>query len=247
MGLLFTPKTTKEILEERGAARMKAEFAAWYADARQAMKEGREFDEPPPFLTTTREQTERGGCSDMTTATRLITAEELLDMPDDGHRYELVRGELVRIMGTGLEHSYIADNCYGSIRAYVMSANLGRVFSSQLGYRLASDPDTVRIPDLGFIRRERLEAVGVIQGYLPGAPDLAIEVISPNDRYRDVESKLSDYFTAGTLRVIVLEPDSRTARVCRPQIDFDVLTEADTLDGGDVVPGWRMPVSEIFE
>ena len=184
----------------------------------------------------------------MTTATRLMTAEELLAMPeDDGFYYELVRGELVKIMGTGVEHSYIADNCYWNLGGYVRSANLGRVFTTQLGYRLASDPDTVRIPDLGFIRRERLDAVGVIQGYFPGAPDLAIEVISPNDRYRDVENKLMDYFAAGTRMVIVLESSSRTAKVYRSLIDHFTLTEVDTLDGGDVVPGWRMAVAEIFE
>lgn len=183
----------------------------------------------------------------MATTARLMTAEELFEMPSDGFRYELVRGELVKIMGTGLEHAYTADNCYGSLRDYVRSANLGRVFSSQLGYRLASDPDTVRIPDLSFIRRERLDAVGVIQGYFPGASDLAIEVISPNDRYRDVETKLSDYFAAGTLMVIVLEPSTHTVKVYRSTTDDIILTEADTLDGGDVVPGWRMPVSEIFE
>ncbi len=183
----------------------------------------------------------------MATTARLITAEELLDMADDGFRYELVRGELVKIMGTGLEHAYIADNCYWNSGAYIRRHNLGRVFSSQLGYRLASDPDTVRIPDLAFIRRERLDAVGVIQGYFPGAADLAIEVISPNDRYRDVETKLSDYFAAGTLMVIVLEPSTRTVKVYRSTTDDIILTEADTLDGGDVVPGWRMPVSEIFE
>ncbi|MCY4578474.1 MAG: Uma2 family endonuclease [Chloroflexi bacterium] len=183
----------------------------------------------------------------MATTTRLMTADDLLGMADDGLRYELVRGELLRIMGTGLEHALIADNCYGSIRDYVRNANLGRVFTSQLGYRLASDPDTVRIPDLAFIRRERLEAVGVIKGYFPGPPDLAIEVISPNDRYRDVESKLSDYFAARTRMVILLEPDGRTAKVYRSPTDVVVLMEADTLDGADVVPGWRMPVSEIFD
>ncbi|MYC07898.1 MAG: Uma2 family endonuclease [Chloroflexi bacterium] len=183
----------------------------------------------------------------MATTARLMTAEELLEMPDDGFRYELVRGELVQIMGTGLEHAYIADNCYGSIRDYVMGANLGRVFSSQLSYILARDPDTVRIPDLGFIRRERLETVGVIQGYFPGAPDLAIEVISPSNSYSDVAEKVFDYLVAGTLMVIVLEPRTHTVSVHRSPTDIVALTEADTLDGGDVVPGWRMAVSEIFE
>ena len=183
----------------------------------------------------------------MATTARLMTAEELLDMPDDGHIYELVRGELVKLMGTGLEHAYIADNCYGNIRDYVMGANLGRVFTTQLGYRLASDPDTVRIPDLAFIRRERLDTVGVIQGYFPDAPDLAIEVISPNDRYPEVETKIFDYFNAGTQMVILLEARNRTAKIYRSPTDVVILTEADTLDGGDVVPGWRMRVSEIFE
>ncbi len=183
----------------------------------------------------------------MATTARLMTAEELLDMPDDGHIYELVRGELVKLMGTGLEHAYIADNCYGSIRDYVIGANLGRVFSSQLSYILARDPDTVRIPDLGFIRQERLDAVGVIRGYFPGAPDLAIEVISPSNSYSDVAEKVFDYLEAGTLMVIVLEPRTHTVSVHRSPTDIVALTEADMLDGGDVVPGWSMPVAEIFE
>lgn len=183
----------------------------------------------------------------MATTARLMTAEELLGLPDDGHIYELARGEPVKLMGAGVEHAYIADNCYGSIRDYVRSANLGRVFTSQLGFRLASDPDTVRIPDIAFIQRERLDAVGVIRGYFPGPPDLAIEVISPDDRYSDVRNKVSDYFEAGTRLVILLEPDARTASVYRSPTDITILTEADTLDGGDVAPGWRMPVSEIFD
>lgn len=182
----------------------------------------------------------------MATTTQLMTAEELLEMPDDGFRYELVKGELVKEMGTGLEHALISDNFYWNMGSYVRRYNLGRILTSDFGYRLRNDPDTVRIPDLAFVRRERLEAVSVIKGYFPGPPDLAIEVISPNDRYRDVESKLSDYFEAGARMVILLEPDGRTVKVYRSPTDVVVLTEADTLDGGDVVPGWRMPVAEIF-
>ena len=183
----------------------------------------------------------------MATTARLMTAEEMFDMPDDGFSYELVRGELVKLMGTGLEHAYIADNCYWNLGAYIRRNNLGRVFSSQLSYILARDPDTVRIPDLGFIRRERLNTVGVIQGYFPGAPDLAIEVISPNDRYPEVDAKIFDYFNAGTQMVILLEARNRTAKIYRSPTDVVILTEADTPDGGDVVPGWCMRVSEIFE
>lgn len=184
----------------------------------------------------------------MATTARFMTAEELLEMPDDGFRYELVRGELVKLMGTGLGHACIADNCYWNFGDYVIRHNLGRVFTTQLGYRLASGPDTVRIPDLAFIRRERLDTAGVIRGYFPGPPDLAIEVISPNDRYPDdVDTKIFDYFNAGTQMVILLEARNRTAKIYRSPTDVVILTEADTLDGGDVVPGWSMPVSEIFE
>ena len=105
----------------------------------------------------------------------------------------------------------------------------------------------MRIPDLGFIRRERLDTVGVIQGYFPGAPDLAIEVISPSNSYSDVAEKVLDYLEAGTLMVIVLEPRTHTVSVHRSPTDIVALTEADTLDGGDVVPGWCMRVSEVFE
>lgn len=182
----------------------------------------------------------------MTTKTQLMTADELMDLPDDGYRYELVRGEVSKRMGTGLEHALISDNCYGNLGNYVKRHNLGRILTASFGYRLGNDPDIVRIPDLAFVRRERLEAVGVIRGYFPGSPDIAIEVISPNDRYPDVESKILDYFAAGTLMVILLESRTRTAKVYRSPTDVVILTDVDTLDGGDVVPGWRMSVTDIF-
>ncbi len=183
----------------------------------------------------------------MATTTQALTADELMDLPDDGFRYELVRGELIRKMATGVEQALIVDNCYWSLSGYARRHNLGRALPSDLGYRLENAPDVVRIPDLAFVRRERIDAVGVIREYFPGAPDMAIEVISPNDRYAEVESKLQDYFRAGTLMVILLESRTRTAKVYRSLTDVTVLTEADTLDGGDVVPGWRMPIADIFD
>ena len=177
----------------------------------------------------------------MTTATRLMTAEELFAMPDDGNTYELVGGEPIKLMGTGLEHAYIADNCYGSIRDYVMGANLGRVFSSQLGYRLARDPDTVRIPDISFVRRERLEDRRRDTRLLP-------RCARPRNRSNITRQlilgcggegiRLSE--GAGTLMVIVLEPRTHTVSVHRSPTNVVALTEADMLDGGGVLPGWRM-------
>ena len=105
------------------------------------------------------------------------------------------------------------------------------------------DPDTVRSPDASFISRERLDEIGETDGYWPGAPDLAVEVISPNDRYTDVEAKVSEWLEAGTRMVIVVNPRRRSVRVHRSPTEIDDLVEGDAIEGGDVVPGWSMPIS----
>ena len=183
----------------------------------------------------------------MATTARLMTAEELLEMPDDGFRYELVRGELVKIAPTKNHHGEIAAYVTGSLVPHVRRNRLGRVYTADAGFVLASEPAHVRVPDVGFVQRENVERIGRPDSLWPEQPDLAIEVISPSDRYSDVMEKVSDYFEAGTLMVILLDSRARTASVYRSPTDVVILTEANTLDGGDVVPGWRMRVSEIFE
>ena len=183
----------------------------------------------------------------MATTARVMTAEELLEMPDDGFRYELVRGELVKMAAAKNYHGEIAGYVVGSLVHHVRRNRLGKVYTAEAGFILASDPAHVRIPDIGFVQRENIERIGRPDSLWPEPPDLAIEVISPSDRYSDVQEKVSDYFEAGTLMVIVLDSRVRTAAVYRSLTDVTILTEADTLDGGDVVPGWHMPVSEIFE
>ena len=182
----------------------------------------------------------------MATKAKLVTAEELLEMPDDGFRYELVRGELAKMPPAGHMSSFMELRVGASLLAFVEANGLGRAYSSNAGFRLESDPDTVLAPDASFVRQERVEAVGDGDGYFPGPPDLAIEVISPTDRYTDVEAKVEEWFNAGTLMVVVVNPRNRTVRVYRSLADSDLLTDADTLDGGEVVPGWRLPVADIF-
>ena len=118
--------------------------------------------------------------------------------------------------------------------------------AAETGFLLSRDPDHVRAPDVAFVRRERVEAVGYTHGFFPGAPDLAVEVISPSDRYTEVDEKVAEWLAAGTSMVVVVNPRNRTVRVHRPTTDSVLLTEEDTLDGGDVVPGWEMPVADIF-
>ena len=181
----------------------------------------------------------------MTTETKLVTAEELIQMPDDGYRYELVRGDLVKMAPPGLRHGRFGGHFVHSLWSHVEANDLGAVYN-ETGFLLASDPDTVRAPDASFISRQRLDEVGETDGYWPGAPDLVVEVISPNDRYTDVEAKVSEWLDAGTRMVIVVNPRRRSVRVHRSPTDVDDLVEGDAIDGGDVVPGWSMPVSGLF-
>ena len=182
----------------------------------------------------------------MTTATRLMTAEELLAMPDDGYRYELVKGELRKMAPPGLYHGVNGSRIVETLLPHVRRNGLGEVPLPSPGFILSRDPDHVREPDVCFIRQERIDAVGYTRRYFPEAPDMVVEVISPNDRYADVDEKVADWLGAGVRMVIVVNERNRTVQVHTADGVVE-LTEADTLDGGDVVPGWSMPVAGIFE
>ncbi|MDQ2695707.1 MAG: Uma2 family endonuclease [Pseudomonadota bacterium] len=182
----------------------------------------------------------------MSATLHAMTADELLRLPDDGFRYELVRGELRKMAPAGHQHGRIAINLTLPLGEYVRANNLGAVYAAETGFKLRADPDTVRAPDVAFIRRERVEAVGDGEGFWPGAPDLAVEVVSPGDRPSEVGDKVRDWLEAGTRMVVVVDPRRRTVAVHRAPAGVAVLAEGDTLDGGDVVPGWRLPVAEIF-
>jgi Uma2 family endonuclease len=181
----------------------------------------------------------------MTVRTK-ITAEDLLRMPDDGFRYELVRGELRKMAPAGHEHGGIVMNVSTPLDQHVRANDLGRVYAAETGFKLASNPDVVRAPDVAFVSRKRLEETGDTEGYWPGAPDLAVEVISPGDSYTEVEEKVVDWLEAGTHMVAVVNPRKRLITVYRSLSEVAVLTAEDSLDGGDVVPGWRVPVASLF-
>ncbi|HEX7242905.1 MAG TPA: Uma2 family endonuclease [Longimicrobiaceae bacterium] len=178
--------------------------------------------------------------------TTTTTADELLRMPRDGVRRELVGGELREMTPAGFRHGRIAGRIHVSLDTHVTSRQLGVVAAAETGYRLTSHPDTVRAPDVSFVRRERVEEAGDPEGYFPGAPDLAVEVVSPGDRYGEVEEKVMDWLAAGTRMVVVVHPSRRAATVYRSRSDIALLTEDDALDGGDVVPGWSLPVRDVF-
>jgi Uma2 family endonuclease len=175
-----------------------------------------------------------------------VTADELLHMPDDGFRYELVQGELRRMNPAGNVHGRVAMSVAWRLAQYVDENRLGTVYAAETGFTLSTDPDTVRAPDVAFVSRARVEAVGEVEGFWPEAPDLAVEVISPGDSYTDVEEKVFAWLEAGTKMVVVINPRQRSATVYKSPSDITALAEADVLAGGDVVPGFELAVREIF-
>jgi Uma2 family endonuclease len=191
-------------------------------------------------------QSERMKEVTMSTTTTLTTAGELFMMPDDGFRYELVKGEVRRMPPAGSEHGAVAVNIAVVIAQFVKPHDLGVVFGAETGFKIASEPDTVRAPDLAFVRRERIPAGGIPRGFWPGAPDLAVEVVSPGDTYTEVEEKVNDWLNAGTRMVLVLNPRTRTIAVYTSHTAVERLTESDTLDGGEVLPGFACQVAELF-
>jgi Uma2 family endonuclease len=182
----------------------------------------------------------------MAIAHHLITADELLRRPNDGFRYELVQGKMRRMSPAGFHHGRLIMNIATPLDQYVRTHKLGVVCAAETGFLLATDPDTVRAADVAFIRQERIRAATVHEGYWPGAPDLAIEVISPHDLYTEVDEKVTDWLEAGTRMVLIVNPRKRTITVYRSLLQIVVLRERDLLDGADVVPGWTMPVADIF-
>ncbi len=182
----------------------------------------------------------------MATQVRPMTADDLLHLPSDGFRYELVKGELQKMAPAGSSHGAIAMNLAGPLHQYVKGNNLGKVFAAETGFVIAHNPDTVRAPDVAFVQRQRVETIGNIVGYWPGAPDLVVEVVSPNDLYSEVAEKVDAWLTAGTQLVIIVDPRRQTITVHRAPTEMQTLTLNDTLDGAPVLPGWILPVREVF-
>jgi Uma2 family endonuclease len=178
---------------------------------------------------------------------RTFTADDLLRLPDDGyHRYELVEGRLLTMTPAGGEHGLVAGRIHVALGAYVEQARLGVVVSADTGFKLASRPDTVRAPDVAFVGRERIASTGVPKAFWQGAPDLAVEVLSPSDSRSEMQSRIAQYLRLGVKEVWFVEPAARRLTVHRPHEPPRVLSERDTLDSGELLPGFHYPVARLF-
>ena len=183
----------------------------------------------------------------------ILTGEELFELGDIG-RTELVKGELVRMAPTGHPHAYIEVNFSAALHAFVRQRKLGRVLSGEVGIYTGRDPDTVRGADAAFISNERLAQVQS-QSYLDVAPELIVEVLSPDDRWYDINNKLAEYFNIGVRIVWIADPQHRQVHVYRSLTEMEILGVEDTLSGGEVLPGFpigtlgrcSVAVGELFE
>lgn len=175
-----------------------------------------------------------------------MTAEELYTLPDaTADRLELVRGSLVREPPATAEHGSLVARLAVRLGGFVERTGLGMV-TTDAGFVLATDPDTVRAPDLAFVARERIPAPGTAGAYWPLAPDLAVEILSPSDTASEIREKVLDYLDAGSRMVWILDPRRRTVAVYRSSREIRILGAGEELTGEDVVPGFSVPVDELF-
>ena len=178
-------------------------------------------------------------------ATQPITPEQLAVMPNRKD-YELVSGQLVE-RNMGNKASWVAFQLAMLLYDFVQKHKLGWVFCGDTGFRLdPNKPNTVRKPDVAFVKRGRLEGEEPADAYDALAPDLAVESISPNDTVRELEEKIEEYLAAGVRLVWIINPELRIIKVYRPDRSIIQLKDNDTLSGEDVVPGFHCQVSDLF-
>lgn len=180
------------------------------------------------------------------TVERLVSLEEFQRMPEeDEFQVELVRGRVVREPLPGARHARLNARLLSGIDSHVREHDLG-VTLAEAGFILSVDPPTVRGPDIAFLEKKRIPPEGVPVGFWRGAPDLAVEIVSPSNRVGEIRQKVLEYLAAGTRLVWVVDPSTRSVAAYRSREEIRLLTRDDALEGNDVLPGFRLALSELF-
>lgn len=180
-----------------------------------------------------------------TTSTALMTAEELMQLPDSPFRHELINGELITMPLPKAPHGQAAIRLAAPLAQFVWDHDLGEVYDHS-GFQLTVNPDTVLGPDIAFISKQRLEEVGQVEGYWQGPPDLAVEVLSPGDRPGKVNKKISRWLEYGTKQVWIVDRKHRKVTIYRSESDTTTFSGSDYLESQDLLPGFRISLDRIF-
>jgi Uma2 family endonuclease len=175
----------------------------------------------------------------------LLTADEFMRLPDRGRTLELVRGRVVELVPPGFEHGAVLGNVLFLLSLHVRNGDLGVVTGGDAGHLLARDPDTIRGPDVAFVARERIPAAGLPTSYWPGAPDLAVEIVSPHDAFSHIEQKTREYLDAGAREVWIVDPRLRQVRVSSADGAIRIVRAGETLRT-DVLPGFAIELEPLF-
>jgi len=178
----------------------------------------------------------------------ISTALQLANLPNDGNRYELIDGVLYMMSPVGFDHGDVAMRIGALLFQHVNTNSLGKVCAAETGFRIARDPDTVRAPDAAYVSQAKLDACTEDKStYLPLAPDLVVEVVSPSDVFSEVEAKVAQWLVAGTKIVLVANPKDQTLRVYRSPEKIEILRKGETFDAGDACGNWNLAINDVFE
>lgn len=181
----------------------------------------------------------------MATVEKTMSADEYLALGDIGPS-ALIQGELILMSPSGYNHGCIASYIDWALRNFLRTNKLGRASTAEAGFLISRNPDTVRAPDVAFVRAERIPPGGQ-KKFFEGPPDLAVEVLSPDDRSSEVNVKIHDWLQAGCVQVWVIDPQTQTVMVYRSAREVTVFALEDILTAPDLLPGFSLPVAEIFE
>jgi len=180
----------------------------------------------------------------MSTTSPLFTAKQLEANPPEG-RWELVKGELKEMSPAGGAHGWIVGNLTVVVGGYIRQKKLGRIFGAETGFLIEQNPDTVRAPDFAFV--SSAATTRPHHGFISGAPDLAAEVISPNDTSTVVSAKSEQWLRAGCKVVWLIDPARETAAVCTLEDGAYVMRSVEVLSDANLLPGFELPVNELFQ
>lgn len=176
----------------------------------------------------------------------VVTAAELQKLSNDGRRYELIEGKVRAMSPAGNKHGKIAMALGFRLAAFVQEHGLGAVYAAETGFLIGQAPDTVRAPDVAFVTQARIDDIGPVDGYWPGAPDIVAEVVSPNDRFSDTEQKALNWLEAGSRIVWVVDPAQVHVTEYRGVSEIRVLSSDEKLTAPQLLPDWEVQISELF-